>query len=814
MTDRAQPWPGIRASIGVTLVVAYALPLFFPPKGVLLPVVGVDDTLWERLFPGVPGGWVGIRLVCLALGAFLLAGDRLKPPPQTMPAPARSAGRLWLQWLGFAVAVGLTAAALFAHHFSRPQQLLFIATLFVPALLASAATWPRQRIVAPRSLDGAIFVAVLWTLAQAATILHSPRSADPVDTWLAWDHMTAAAQPTSNLLTDGPLPGITYLHLLPLGAGVLGTETLQFPWVQGLQVLWLAVTAIGVGWLAAVWIGRAAVPIAAAVFLFSPFMLMPPLTPAAYAIGPGFTVAMLVAASGAVRRNSTAALVALGTAAGFASTHPWTLPAAAILLGAVALVRPRTLTASPLTTATAVLCFCAVVIPGAPRALDLQRMVSWYGDAAWQWTTLEAMLLGQAMHIAGDVANQIRTSGPLDILLGAVLAPFATPRSAIRLIGDSLFDPLATILAAIGIVVCLRNCSQRAAQLLLLLFLVAILPGALMSTYDRASLNRLALTPVPFALLAALGFESVRDTWRGDAKWLAGVATMTSIAGGLLLFWGINPTILPASWLHIAIEELQRSGARSAVVLYPQAHQRSFVWLQTAPIMSNVPRRSVATAPYDGPAALDALAHTSLILWSPAHELYAAVGDGVCAKWPRAEIYSLVDEARLSRLFVARTDTATAVVGATRVEDCAGFISRTAAMRARTREAAAMVIDLARDPVRTAGRVTAVELLRNAAFGGLADAPLFSALAEATLAEDDPAAAQEATLWAERACDLTGYRDPGAIELLARTQAAAGRRSLAIDTARLGAARAKENGDDETAERMAALARSFEREPD
>lgn len=65
------------------------------------------------------------------------------------------------------------------------------------------------------------------------------------------------------------------------------------------------------------------------------------------------------------------------------------------------------------------------------------------------------------------------------------------------------------------------------------------------------------------------------------------------------------------------------------------------------------------------------------------------------------------------------------------------------------------------------------ERLRRAALSGPADAELYVALAQTLLtdeAPDDAERAQEALLWAQRACALTRYEDPTALATLAAAQ--------------------------------------------
>src|SRR5262245_61467918 len=64
-------WP----TLGGTLLLVYAAPLFLPPGPAPLgATAGADAWLLQRIFPGVPAAWVGVRLLALLAGAALLGG--------------------------------------------------------------------------------------------------------------------------------------------------------------------------------------------------------------------------------------------------------------------------------------------------------------------------------------------------------------------------------------------------------------------------------------------------------------------------------------------------------------------------------------------------------------------------------------------------------------------------------------------------------------------------------------------------------------------------------------------------------------------
>jgi len=102
---------------------------------------------------------------------------------------------------------------------------------------------------------------------------------------------------------------------------------------------------------------------------------------------------------------------------------------------------------------------------------------------------------------------------------------------------------------------------------------------------------------------------------------------------------------------------------------------------------------------------------------------------------------------------------------------------------------AAEVIRQADDLISQGRREDAVAMLRAAARRNFAQAALFAATAQAMIdSSSDSGGAQEAIYWARRACQVTRFRDAGALTTLAAAYAAAGQFRDAIDAAR----RAKE----------------------
>jgi hypothetical protein len=202
-------------------------------------------------------------------------------------------------------------------------------------------------------------------------------------------------------------------------------------------------------------------------------------------------------------RRSPPAMAAFGVLAGIGCSHPPTFPFTAMMC-ALALWSARRPPRVPWPMLTvAVLGFAATIWPGLPSPQALGSMRQAYARAANPWRPLERGVLGQ---LSPDDAGQLKDtahSGPLDIALGTILTPMAIPRTAIRLWGDALFDPLGTGLALSAILACgLAVRRSAVARLLLAVLLAALVPG-LISSYDRPSLTRMSIAPVAIAFSPA-----------------------------------------------------------------------------------------------------------------------------------------------------------------------------------------------------------------------------------------------------------------------------------------------------------------------
>jgi hypothetical protein len=302
--------------------------------------------------------------------------------------------------------------------------------------------------------------------------------------------------------------------------------------------------------------------------------------------------------------------------------------------------------------------FAAAVVPALPEVLapgPMLQHLRLHGTA----TLLEAALLGQAPVGTFAVARSAIVWRPLDVVLAALLEPFANPRTPIRLWADVIFDPLGAALIAVGLVTCVRAVRRSAAAGFLLVFYLAALSPAFVSPVDRVDVVHAVVLPVPAALLAAAGFAAVAQhlAWP-RARWLAAAAALAVSAGGTLLFDVVNPRLLPASSTGIVLRAVDGAAAERTVVLdYPRDWSVDVRWLFTGPITAFAGPRPLGFLEYGGgelPLAGLAAEGKDLLFWSPGLEQDLQVTAAVCAQATGAVLYELDDDAGLSRVHAAR----------------------------------------------------------------------------------------------------------------------------------------------------------------
>jgi hypothetical protein len=201
-----------------------------------------------------------------------LCRRNFRAPPAAHP-PIRT-----VVWIAMAIPVAQLIAALWADELERPAQLFYIASLAAPAVLLLTAYPPERGRGDRRTLLLLVAMGLVWAALRLAVSLGSPRTADTVDTLGQLAMLQQTENTGLNVLRSGALMGVPYLPFVVQGAGLFGSWGLR-PSLRALQLLnvvWSIVTAVGVGWLAARIVAPAAALVAAAAFLFSPFMLLRP----------------------------------------------------------------------------------------------------------------------------------------------------------------------------------------------------------------------------------------------------------------------------------------------------------------------------------------------------------------------------------------------------------------------------------------------------------------------------------------------------------------------------------------------------------
>jgi hypothetical protein len=325
--------------------------------------------------------------------------------------------------------------------------------------------------------------------------------------------------------------------------------------------------------------------------------------------------------------------------------------------------------------ATGAASFIAVCTPNIPSGEALSAAYDWYVLKDWPMGVGEAALQPQLSPTEGHW-TRVEPPGTLLLMISTLLSPFATPRNSLRGWGDTVFEPLGAVLSAIGFLICLRSARRNTSARLLLVFLAAALVPGFVSSYDRPSLTRVYGSIVPLCLLSGLGFAGVLDALRVSRlrAWLAALAGTGILASGMLLFDVVNARILSQStWgllmRSVDVGRLDRVAmlTSSGEALHPpgvdprvaggEDWQWEADWLRYYhPYVDDLarcePRRPVPIVPIEQWGELD---NYDLLFWGPALEQTIAIGrQRVCAKWPDATVYTIVDRAGLSRLLAAQ----------------------------------------------------------------------------------------------------------------------------------------------------------------
>ena len=119
-----------------------------------------------------------------------------------------------------------------------------------------------------------------------------------------------------------------------------------------------------------------------------------------------------------------------------------------------------------------------------------------------------------------------------------------------------------------------------------------------------------------------------------------------------MLFDVVNPRILPASHLAIAMEAVGATRPAGGALLLEPGPER-VDWLHVETIGTHLPREPIPAQPYAGPSSLRELS-AEVVLWGLGLEAASGVGRDLCREWREAVVYELRDRAGVSRCFAAR----------------------------------------------------------------------------------------------------------------------------------------------------------------
>lgn len=811
MSERRDPrLPGWRLGLGLLFIGAACWLTLLPPPSAPPSPSFADAGLLERLFPSVPGDWVIRRLLCILAAALCLAGRgaanlfATPPLPAVPPAVvAVDARRLHAALICAAVHVAAFPTLWFLN---QPLQLLYIAWLAVPTLILldgqRIASWWQQRW---RPLLLLSSLAVVWLGLRLGPSWRSPRIADLVDDWRAMRLLELAFEPTFNLLIDRTMSGAgTSFHFIIQGAGWgqwLGFGP-SFAAVQIAQFAGLAVAGVVIGWIALKLFGTAAAAVATTSFLFSPFALMLLLTPLPAQYGPLMSGGLMLLLLSVRFHGSVTALTAFGALAGVAMTWHGSVLIAAMLTPVTVWTAWYDWRLPRKALLVALGSFTAAMASAIPDLIDIPNLVTGYAHSRAQWVGHEMAGYGQVSRLTSQYLVEAATVFPFDIPLSALLSPLATPRTPMRLAGDTLFDGLSTCFFACGLLFSLLASRRSwAARLMIAALILGLLPLSFAST-DRISLNRFLGATVPVSLLAGAGFEMLRR-YLGRAstagaigqKLIPPVVVAAVAAGGIALFDHVNPRLLYSSWGTVAFAAMGNDGETHRAVLFDHPKPTTFPYGYLPDLVRAVAPERAQVVVFEPGGEADPLAQhdgTEAYLWNPALEEDEAVSQVLCARWPDASLFVIYDVARQSRAFAATPPGST-----WQPHGPPAQWSRVACgtpLPTETIWASTILAEAER--IRTNGDTTATaELLRNAARHTFAHAPLFVATAEALRASTDPADRREAWFWADRAVRATRSREPRSVLLLSALQAELDTPGAAITTLETARQQIKKLGD-------------------
>jgi hypothetical protein len=679
----------------LVLLIVYAAPVYFPPAGLVLEAPSAAASLSERLFPGVPAAWVWLRLAALLGAALLLAqplGEAASSGDTGAELRARSPARRAIS-AALLLAVAHLAAGFWVPHFGRGAQLAYLVAVLVPALLLFVGTPRRATDLRPSPAVSAALgiIIVAWLLLRVLPAWHSPRAASATDMWLNFQWLMDAAASDRNLLASRSELSASDAWMLLAGVDMLGPAASlpAFPVVVSVGALWLVAGAGALAILCGTTVGWWPAVVATAAFLFSPLCLSLAVSPAPFGVPIAIGTGMAVLLWRFHTQRSAAAFAGFAALAGMGATQLHLLHVS--LLGmalaiVLALRRPR------IEPALAAIALCAFLAPTVPSLGDLPsvgQVRQQYVSRHWQWAGLEQVLHEQRGLLGRPTPDELMYGGvsaPLDVRIGTLLMPFAVPRTALRLIGDVLFEPLTAALAALGIAIaCVRR--REAFCTAAIGFLVAaLLPSLAGSQYDRISMTRAILLPVSLAVFAAFAFDALAKAYLPGRRYAAGAAVLAAliVVSGVAIFDGVNPRILGVSAMELALET---NAASARAVVVTRKGNMNADWLHVERIAEYLPAQRLPVVHFAAETDLTAApaADAQAFLWSPGMEEDTQLSRTICTVMPSAALYEVRSRSGLARLYAAARDAKTWRPSIERsrwtASDCAGGLPAAARPR-------------------------------------------------------------------------------------------------------------------------------------
>ncbi len=280
------------------------------------------------------------------------------------------------------------------------------------------------------------------------------------------------------------------------------------------------------------------------------------------------------------------------------------------------------------------------------------------------------------------------------------------------------------------------------------------------------------------------------------------------VGAGTFLSKIVTPRVVPRSAVGIALDALHAEAATHAALIVPS----SWDPMEPGLFATQVPTHPLPLLPFTDPNALlgpSGAAAAELFLWSPGYEDQAAVSRAICERWPGAALYTLSDQAHLSRVFAARPSgpgwQPTLTPAQWRTTRCDQPLDTEGGR-------AAAALAAANDLVRQGRRREAVEVLRAAALHSFVQVQLFDTLA-GLLLEDSPAPPDvaEAVEWATRACQSVKFMEAEPLATLATGYAAQQRFGDAARLAAQAQRAAQAQGDEAFARVLAERHADYER---